>query len=108
MRAGANARLLWDVYKAQNGAAEIPRLYFFGAIIFERKVFRSHYLELDTILFADSHAGDPVLPDPLSISTSKETGAPAHAAPRVTRPEQEAQSPAANSAGQQAGLDPGI
>jgi hypothetical protein len=104
----SKCRTLWDVYKAKNGGAEIPRLYFLGTIIFERKVFRSHYLELDTILFADSHAGDPVLPDPLSISTPKEAGGSTHAAPRVTRPEQEAPSPAANSTGQQVGLDPGV
>ena len=91
------------------GAEEwIPRFFFLGTIIFDRKVFRSHYLALDTILFADSHAGDPVLPDPLSISTPRQTESTLHTAPRVTRQEQEGPASPVKSADEPVGLDPGI
>ena len=48
-----------------------PRFFFLGAIIFDRKVFRSHYLALDTILFANSHAADPAIPHHSSVSKFK-------------------------------------
>jgi hypothetical protein len=57
-------KTLWQVYSSSVGGAEdaIPRFFFLGTIIFDRKVFRSHYLALDTILFANSHAADPAIP----------------------------------------------
>ncbi len=67
-------KTLWEVYRDNTpGAADsIPRFHFLGTIIFDRKVFRSHYLALDTILFANSHAADPVIPHPSSISELKQ------------------------------------
>jgi len=51
----------WQAFLAAQGASDlIPRLYFYGTIIFDRKVFRSHYLALDAIRFAGSHAGEPL------------------------------------------------
>jgi hypothetical protein len=66
----------WEAFSAQNGAVDsVPRFHFLGTIIFDKKVFRSHYLALDTILFANSHSGDPVLPDVLSLTAGKGRGA---------------------------------
>ncbi len=66
-------KTLWHAYSASTGGAEnsIPRFFFLGTIIFDRKVFRSHYLALDTILFANSHAADPVIPHPSSVPEFK-------------------------------------
>lgn len=62
----------WDAFSASNGVAEHPpRFFFLGTIMFDRKVFRSHYLALDTIQFANSHAGDPVMPEPSSLHRPK-------------------------------------
>ncbi len=65
-------RPLWQAYSAGLGAEDlIPRFYFLGTIIFDRKVFRSHHLALDTILFANSHAADPAVPHHSSIPEFK-------------------------------------
>jgi hypothetical protein len=58
---------LWQVYsRSTEGAGDsIPRFFFLGTIIFDRQVFRSQYLALDTILFANSHAAilrSPITP----------------------------------------------
>ena len=107
--AWSKCRILWDDYQAQNGVGDsIPRFYFFGTIIFERKVFRSHYLALDTILFADSHAGDPVLPDPLSISVPSQAESTLYAAPRAAHMAPEAVTSPAAKTDAPVGLDPGI
>ncbi len=67
-RAGRN----WEAFSAGNGAADhAPRFFFLGTILFDRSVFRSHHLALDTILFANSHSGDPAAPDPLSIKAER-------------------------------------
>jgi hypothetical protein len=67
----------WESYRVSNGGAEFaPRFYFLGRILFDRSVFRSHYLELDTILFANSHAGDPVVPEPSSIAKGANQASP--------------------------------
>jgi hypothetical protein len=51
----------WDAYATANGLTDaIPRLYFYGTVIFDRKVFRSHYVALDGIRFAGAHAGEPL------------------------------------------------
>ena len=62
-------KTLWHAYKTHIADAgnSIPRFFFLGTIIFDRKVFRSHYLALDTILFANSHAADPAIPNPSSL-----------------------------------------
>jgi hypothetical protein len=58
----------WEAFSATNGAADhLPRFFFLGTILFNKAVFRSHHLALDTILFANSHSGDPVMPAPSSI-----------------------------------------
>ncbi len=66
-------KTLWQVYSAGIEGHEdpTPRFFFLGTIIFDRKVFRSHYLALDTILFANSHAADPVVPHHSSIPEFK-------------------------------------
>ena len=66
-------KTLWQAYSARTGGAEdsVPRLFFLGTIIFDRKVFRSHYLALDTILFANSHAADPAIPHSSSVPEFK-------------------------------------
>jgi hypothetical protein len=66
--AWARAGREWEAFSAKNGAADhAPRFFFLGVIIFDKSVFRSHYLALDTILFANSHSGDPALPDLSSV-----------------------------------------
>jgi hypothetical protein len=62
--AWSKCKTLWKIYSASTQGAEnsVPRYFFPGTIIFDRKVFRSHYLALDTILFANSHAADPAIP----------------------------------------------
>ena len=52
----------WEAFSAGN-ADHLPRFFFLGTILFDRSVFRSHHLALDTILFANSHSGDPALPE---------------------------------------------
>ena len=71
--AWSKCKTLWQAYKAGLTGAEdpIPRFFFLGTIIFDRKVFRSHYLALDTILFANSHAADPEIPHPSSLPELK-------------------------------------
>jgi hypothetical protein len=71
--AWTKCKTLWQAYSASTGGAQdsIPRFFFLGTIIFDRKVFRSHYLALDTILFANSHAADPAIPHPSSIPEFK-------------------------------------
>lgn len=66
-------KTLWQAYSARTGGAEdlIPRFFFLGTIIFDKKVFRSHYLALDTILFANSHDADPAIPHHSSVSEFK-------------------------------------
>ena len=66
-------KTLWQAYSTStNGAADsIPRFFFLGTIVFDRKVFRSHYLALDTILFANSHAADPAIPHHSSVPEFK-------------------------------------
>lgn len=95
-------KTLWQVYSTSIEGHEnpIPRFLFLGTIIFDRKVFRSHYLALDSILFANSHAGDPVLPDPLAIVPPTVTESTLYAAPHAAS--------AVKNAGGPAGLDPGI
>jgi hypothetical protein len=62
----------WEAFRASNGAADhAPRFFFLGTILFDRSVFRSHHLALDTILFANSHSGDPVLPEPTSFKAGR-------------------------------------
>jgi hypothetical protein len=62
----------WEAFSSQNGASDhMPRFLFLGTILFDRSVFRSHHLALDTILFANSHSGDPILPDALSLKTGR-------------------------------------
>ena len=70
-------KTLWHVYKTgiEDPENSIPRFFFFGTIIFDRKVFRSHYLALDTILFANSHAADPAIPHPSSLPELKRDAA---------------------------------
>jgi hypothetical protein len=66
--AWAKAGRDWQAFSAGNGAGEhLPRFFFLGTIFFDKAVFRSHHLALDTILFASSHSGDAALPDPVSI-----------------------------------------
>ncbi len=71
--AWSKCKTLWQVYRTSTAGAEdsIPRFFFFGTIFFDRGVFRSHYLALDTILFANSHAADPVLPHHSSLPELK-------------------------------------
>ncbi len=66
-------KTVWQVYNTSIGGTEdaIPRFFFLGTIVFDRRVFRSHYLALDTILFANSHAADPVIPHHSSIPEFK-------------------------------------
>jgi hypothetical protein len=62
----------WEAFCAGNDVSEhAPRFFFLGTILFDKSVFRSHHLALDTILFANSHSGDPVLPDPLSVKAGR-------------------------------------
>ncbi len=52
-RSWGNAGAHWEAYRAGNGAAECnPRFFFLGTIVFDRGVFRSHYVALDAIYFA--------------------------------------------------------
>jgi hypothetical protein len=62
--AWSKCKTLWQVYRTgiEGHDDPIPRFFFLGTIIFDRKVFRSHYLALDTIVFANSHAADPATP----------------------------------------------
>ncbi|MBT3070008.1 hypothetical protein KKP04_03880 [Rhodomicrobium sp. Az07] len=56
-----NAGKEWDAYATAKGLADaVPRLYFYGTVIFDRKVFRSHYVALDGVRFAGAHAGEPL------------------------------------------------
>jgi len=66
-------KTLWQVYSATTDVAEdaLPRFFFLGTIIFDRKVFRSHYLALDTILFANSNSANPSIPHPSSVPEFK-------------------------------------
>ncbi len=71
-RAWARCKTDWEAYSSTNGAADhAPRFLFLGTILFDRGVFRSHHLALDTILFANSHSGDPVLPEPSGITPAR-------------------------------------
>ncbi len=65
----------WEAYSAGNGAAEFsPRFFFLGTIVFDRGVFRSHYLALDAIHFAGSHSGETVLPELSSLLKAAPAG----------------------------------
>jgi hypothetical protein len=65
----------WEAFSAGNGGGElVPRFFFLGTIIFDRSVFRSHYVALDAIHFAGSHSGETALPELASLN-----GAPAAA-----------------------------
>jgi hypothetical protein len=71
--AWARAGRDWSAFSASNGAADhAPRFFFLGTILFDRGVFRSHHLALDTILFANSHSGDPAIPEPGVIKPTRD------------------------------------
>jgi hypothetical protein len=85
--AWANAGREWQAFSA--GAGEhLPRFFFLGTILFDKGVFRSHHLALDTILFANSHTGDSSLPDPLSIKAEPACDAATPASIKVRVPDE--------------------
>ncbi len=69
--AWSKCQALWEDYRAHHGAtAAAPRFFFLGHIIFDKRVLRSPYFAVDTILFAKSHADDPAIPDPSSAAAA--------------------------------------